>query len=112
MTTTQNKKVSFKDIPAAQDATVAQAVNAGQKWTEADFTYLENHMFEDTIESMALALGRTAYSIETQLSKNPRFLELRQKNGDTPEMKIRLKKVEEKQYFVSTDTDVLFGTGD
>lgn len=105
------KKVAFNQMSKAQDATKALAVNAGKAWSTKDLTYLENHMFEDTIEAIAIALGRTAYSIETKLSKDPHFIELRKKKGDTPIEKAK-PIAPEKQYFVSADVDVLFGTGD
>jgi hypothetical protein len=105
-------KVNFTKLTEAQDATKALAVNSGKAWTEKDRAYLKNHMFDMTIEAIAIALGRTAYSIETKFSKDPEFIELRKKKGDVPAVKILPKKTEEKQYFVSSDIDMLFGTGD
>lgn len=105
-------KIDFSKMSEAQANTKATAVNTGSEWTTADRNFLKEYMFEFSIEELATTLGRTAYSVETVLSKDPEFLELRRKNGDTPEMRTRLKKVEEKQYFVSSDVDVLFGTGD
>lgn len=107
-----NKKVAFNQMAKAQDATKALAVNAGKAWTDKDRTYLKNHMFDMDIQALATALGRTAYSIETKLSKDPEFIELRKTAGDKPVEVKRVKKVEEKQYFVSSDIDALFGTGD
>lgn len=108
----ENKKIDFSKMTEAQANTKAAAVNTGLEWSVEEHEFLKNYMFTESIENLALYLGRTAYSIETVFSKNPEFLELRRAHGDTPEMKTRLKKVEEKQYFVSTDADVLFGTGD
>lgn len=105
------KKVAFNQMSKAQDATKALAVNAGKAWSEKDLTYLENHMFEDTIESIAIALGRTAYSIETKLSKDAHFINLRKKKGDVPTEKAEAQ-APVKYNFVSSDLDVLFGTGD
>lgn len=107
-----NKTVKFTQMSKAQDATKAQAVNAGKAWTDKDRRYLKNHMFDMTIEALAIALGRTAYSIETKLSKDQEFIDLRKKQGDVPVEVTRRKKVEEKHYFVSSDADTLFGTGD
>lgn len=96
----------------AQANTKGSATEAGLPWTSDEREVLKEFMFTASIEEIALALGRTAYAVETILTKDPEFLEIRRKNGDTPELRTRLAKVEEKQYFVSTDADVLFGTGD
>lgn len=96
----------------AQANTKGTAYNNGAEWTEVERTFLKENMFTESIETIAFSLSRTAYAVETVLSKDPEFLEIRRKNGDTPELRTRLTKVEEKQYFVSTDADVLFGTGD
>lgn len=106
------QKIDFGHMSKSQDATAAQAVNAGKAWTEKDDAFLENHMFDYTIDELAIALGRTAYSVSTRLTKNAHFIELRKKAGDKPVEITRPKKVEEKNYFVSSDMDVLFGTGD
>jgi hypothetical protein len=107
-----NKKVSFAKMAEAQAETKAAATETGLVWTDDEREVLKEFMFTASIKEIALALGRTAYAVETILTKDPEFLEIRRKNGDTPEMKTRLKKVEEKQYFVSSDVDTLFGTGD
>jgi hypothetical protein len=105
-------KVSFAKMQEAQANTKATATNKGTEWSADEREFLKEFMFAASIEDIAITLGRTAYAVETILTKDPEFLEIRRKNGDTPEMRTRLKKVEEKQYFVSSDTDVLFGTGD
>lgn len=107
-----NKKVNFTKMAKAQDATKAQAVNAGTAWTEKDRDFLERHMFDMTIQDLAIALGRTAYSVETKLSKDPHFIELRKKVGDVPEAKEETIKPSTRNNFVSSSLDVLFGTGD
>lgn len=105
-------KVSFAKMAEAQAATKDVAMETGLPWTNDEREIVKEFMFTASITEIALALGRTAYAVETILTKDPEFLEIRRKNGDTPELRTRLKKVEEKQYFVSSDTDVLFGTGD
>lgn len=105
-------KVNFTKMSKAQDATKAQAVNAGTKWTAEDLDYLERNMFTQSIEELALFLKRTAYSVETKLSKDERFIELRKKAGDVPEVREETIAPPTRNNFVSSDLDVLFGTGD
>ncbi len=115
MTTTPAKKINFADLGQVQDATFAHAVNAGTKWTKEDYAYLEEHMFEKSIKELAIALGRTAYSIETVFGKNPHFIELRKNAGSAPEQRAantKNSKPVENQYFISSNADDLWGTGD
>lgn len=105
-------KVKFTELSKAQDATKALAVNAGTAWTETDRDYLRRHMFDMTIKDLAVALGRTAYSIETKLSKDQEFIDLRKKAGDVPEVKEVITPTPSRSNFVSSDIDTLFGTGD
>lgn len=104
-------KVNFTNLSKAQDATTALAVNAGKAWTAEDLDYLERHMFDMEIKDLAVALGRTAYSVETKLSKDAHFIELRKKAGDVPVAK-EAPKSAPRQNFVSSDLDTLFGMGD
>ena len=96
----------------AQANTKAFAAAQGTVWSKEEREFVKEHMFTASIEEIAFALGRTAYAVETILTKDPEFLEIRKKNGDVPEVKVQVKKTEEKQYFVSSDIDTLFGTGD
>ncbi len=105
-------KVNFTNIGKAQDATKALAVNAGTAWTAKDLDFLERHMFDMEIKELATALGRTAYSINTKLSKDPHFIELRKKAGDVPEKKESTITTPSRSNFVSSDIDTLFGMGD
>jgi hypothetical protein len=105
-------KVNFTELSKAQDATKALASNAGTAWTEKDRDYLRRHMFDMTIKDLAVALGRTAYSIETKLSKDPEFIDLRKKAGNAPEKKEVTTPASTRSNFVSSDIDTLFGTGD
>jgi hypothetical protein len=107
-----NKKVSFAKMAEAQAETKATATENGLSWTNDEREVLKEFMFTASFKEIALALGRNAYAVETILTKDPEFLELRRKNGDVPETKVQIKKTEEKQYFVSSDVDTLFGTGD
>jgi hypothetical protein len=107
-----NQKVNFTKMTEAQDFTAALAINSGKPWTKEDLNYLERHMFDMEIQHIAIALGRTAYSIETKLSKDPHFLELRKKAGDIPEVKELTIPAPSRNNFVSSDLDTLFGVGD
>lgn len=107
-----NQKVNFTKMTAAQDATTALAVNAGKSWTAEDVDFLERHMFDMEIKELAISLGRTAYSIETKLSKDPHFIDLRKKAGDVPEVKELTIPAPSRNNFVSSDLDTLFGVGD
>lgn len=106
------QKIDFSKMSEAQANTEASAIVSGMTWSTADREYLKEWMYKASIEEIALALGRTAYSVETMLCKDPEFLAIRKENGDVPSTRVYEKKVEEKQYFVSSDLDVLFGAGD
>lgn len=112
----KTKKIDFSELGLRQDRTLATAVNTGQVWTEADRQFLRDNMFELTIDQLAFGLGRTAFAIETILTKDAEFLNLREEAGDVPGTRNSSPKAkvnEGRDYrVISSDADVLFNFDD